>query len=107
MILMAPPTVSAQPVPARVQVSAAEFSFAVSRTAVRKGSVILQLVNYGEDDHDLALRRAGGGHTYRTRIVHPGDVGDLEVKLTAGRYTLWCTLADHRRHGMEATLVVR
>jgi len=107
MILQAPQTVSAQPAPARVQVSAAEFSFAASRTAVRKGPVILQLVNYGEDDHDLAVRRIGGGHTYRTRIVHPGAVGELDVKLGAGRYTLWCTLADHRRRGMVATLAVR
>jgi uncharacterized cupredoxin-like copper-binding protein len=106
-ILLTAATVSAQPAPARVQVSAAEFSFAVSRTAVRKGPVILQVVNYGEDDHDLAVRRIGGGRTYRTSIVHPGDVGDLEVRLTAGRYNLWCTLADHRRRGMEATLVVR
>jgi hypothetical protein len=107
MILAAPPTVSAQPAPARVQVSAAEFSFAVSRTAVRKGQAILQLVNYGEDDHDLAVRRIGGGRTHRTRIVHPGDVGELDVTLSAGRYTLWCTLADHRLRGMEAILVVR
>jgi len=107
MVLAAPQTASAQRAPARVQVSAAEFSFAASRTAVRKGQAILQLVNYGEDDHDLAVRRVGGVRTHRTSIVHPGNVAELEVRLSAGTYTLWCTLADHRLRGMEATLVVR
>lgn len=96
------------PSPARVQVSAEEFSLAMSRTKVRPGTVILELVNYGEDDHDLALRRnATGARTFRTRVVQPGRLGRIEARLAAGRYTLWCTLADHRTQGMSATLVVR
>ena len=96
------------PSQARVQVSADEFSLALSRANVRSGPVILELVNYGEDDHDLALRRnVRGARTYRTRVVQPGRLGTIEKRLVAGRYTLWCTLADHRRLGMSATLVVR
>jgi hypothetical protein len=97
----------AQPPPARVQVSAAEFSLAMSRATTRSGALVIQLVNYGEDDHDLAVRRVGGTRTYRLGIVHPGSVGDLDVRLGPGRYRLWCTLADHRARGMTATLRIR
>ena len=64
-------------------------------------------VNYGEDDHDLALRRIGGTKTYRIGVVHPGSTGALETRLRAGRFVLWCTLAGHRTSGMQATLRVR
>jgi hypothetical protein len=96
------------PAPARVQVGADEFSFALSRQSIRSGPAIVQLVNYGEDEHDLALRRqARGARTFRVRTIRPGGVRDLEVRLGPGRYMLWCTLADHRARGMRATLVVR
>ena len=96
------------PAPARVQVGADEFSFALSRRTIRSGPAIIELVNYGEDEHDLALRRqAFGAHTFRLRTTRPGGVRDLELRLAPGRYTLWCTLADHRARGMRATLVVR
>ena len=92
--------------PARAQVSADEFTLALSRSSIHHGQAIIELVNYGEDDHDLALRRVGGTRTYRIGIVHPGTTGDLEARLRPGRYTLWCTLAGHRGRGMQATLRV-
>lgn len=99
---------AATPAPARVQVSADEFSLALSRASIRSGPAIVELVNYGEDDHDLALRRvAPGAKTYRIGIVHPGRTGELEARLRPGLYRLWCTLADHRARGMSATLHVR
>ena len=93
--------------PARAQVSAGEFRLTLSRAAIHRGPAIIELVNYGEDDHDLALRRAGGTRTYRIALVHPGKTGELGTPLRAGRYAVWCTLADHRARGMRATLLVR
>jgi hypothetical protein len=93
--------------PARIQVAADEFSYSLSRQTVKAGPAIVQLVNYGEDEHDLRLRRAGGTRTYRIGRVRPGGLGELEARLLPGRFTLWCSLADHRRRGMSATLVVR
>jgi hypothetical protein len=90
-----------------VQLSADEFSLAVSRPSIRSGPAIVELVNYGEDDHDLALRRVGGTRTYRIGVVHPGKTGELETRLRAGRFVLWCTLAGHRSRGMQAALRVR
>jgi uncharacterized cupredoxin-like copper-binding protein len=93
--------------PARAQVSAGEFRLTLSRVTIHRGPAIIELVNYGEDDHDLALRRAAGTRTYRIALVHPGKTGELDARLRAGRYAVWCTLADHRARGMRATLLVR
>ena len=97
----------AAPSPARVQVSADEFSFSLSRQSIKAGPVIVQLVNYGEDEHDLRLRRTGGTRVYRIGKVRPGRLGELETRFLPGRFTVWCSLSDHRKRGMLATLVVR
>ena len=55
----------AAPAPARVQVGADEFSYSLSRLSIKAGPAIVQLVNYGEDEHDLRMRRAGGTRVYR------------------------------------------
>lgn len=93
--------------PARVQVGADEFSYSLSRQSIKAGPAIVQLVNYGEDEHDLRLRRAGGTRTYRIGTVRPGGLGELDARFLPGRFTLWCSLADHRKRGMSASLVVR
>jgi hypothetical protein len=97
----------ATPAPARVQVGADEFNFSLSRQSIKAGPAIIQLVNYGEDEHDLRLQRAGGTRVYRIGKVRPGRLGELEARFLPGRFTLWCSLADHRKRGMTATLVVR
>jgi hypothetical protein len=94
--------------PARLQVSADEFRLVLSRASVPAGLTVVGLVNYGEDDHDLALRRAAPGvRTWKVRTVRPGQFRERELRLAIGRYRLWCTLADHRALGMRATLRVR
>jgi hypothetical protein len=93
--------------PARVQVGAEEFRYALSRQSIKAGPAIVQLVNYGEDEHDLRLRRAGGTRVYRIGKVLPGAVAELEARFVPGRFTLWCSLGDHRKRGMTATLTVR
>lgn len=99
--------VTAAPAPARLQVSADEFRYALSRQSIEAGPAIVELVNFGEDVHDLRLRRVGGTRTYRIGRVRPGRFGELETRFRPGRFTLWCSVADHRRRGMVARLVVR
>jgi hypothetical protein len=93
--------------PARLQVGADEFSYSLSRQSIKAGPAIVQLVNYGEDEHDLHMRRVGGTRVYRIGRVRPGRLGELETRFLPGRFTLWCSLADHRKRGMSARLVVR
>jgi plastocyanin len=92
--------------PARVQVSAKEFFFALSRQRVVAGPAIVELVNFGEDPHDLRLQRIGGGKVWKAPVVFPGAYHDLDATLVPGRYRLWCSIANHRRLGMVATLTV-
>jgi hypothetical protein len=103
-----PPALPGEAYPARVQVVAREFALSLSRTRIRSGPALVELVNFGEDDHDLRLRRLGRGWTraWRTPKVLPGERYLLETSLRPGRYRLWCSLADHRERGMEATLTV-
>lgn len=89
-----------------MQVVAQEFRFALSRTRVRAGPAIVELVNMGEDAHDLRLRRVGGTTTVSFPIVRPGGHVDRELRLRPGRYLLWCSLPGHRARGMRAVLVV-
>jgi plastocyanin len=93
--------------PARLQVAADEFGYSLSRRTITAGPAIVQLVNYGEDEHDLRLRRAGGTRTYRIGKVRPGRIGELETRFLPGRFTLWCSIAYHRARGMSGTLLVR
>ena len=103
---LAPVGSSAGRPPARLQVATDEFHLVLSRLSLRAGKTIIELVNIGEDDHDLALKRLGGTRTYRIRVVHPNGIARLEKRLLPGRFVLWCTLADHRARGMHATLRV-
>jgi hypothetical protein len=94
---------------ARVLVSADEFSLVLSRPHVARGRVIVQLLNRGEDHHDLRLRRISrlpGRPTARWSVVAPGGLTELSLPLRRGRYRLWCSLPGHRALGMRATLSV-
>ena len=84
---------AATPPPARVQVLAQEFSFTLSRLTLAAAPAIVELVNRGEDAHDLRMQ--------------PGAHADREYNLLPGAYVLWCAVADHRQRGMTAKLVVR
>ena len=93
--------------PARVQVAATEFDFALSRASIRSGRALVELANYGEDPHDLRMQRVGGKRIYTLGVVAPGESNVLAANLLPGRFRLWCSIADHRARGMRATLIVK
>ena len=106
--LAAVPAHAAPPIKiTRVQVSGKEFWYALSRRTVVAGPAIVEFVNFGEDPHDMRIRRVGGTRTYKTPIVQPGAYFDVELKLVPGRYELWCSVANHEALGMKAFLTVR
>ena len=93
--------------PSRLQVTALEFEYRLSRLSIRPGPAIVELVNYGEDEHDLMIQRVGGTKRWRVAKILPGERATLSLRLRPGRYRLWCAVADHRAQGMRATLRVR
>jgi plastocyanin len=92
--------------PARVQVVAREFSFSLSRVRVHSGTAVIQLANFGQDLHDLRVQRVGAKHIAGLGVVPAGGRANLTVKLAPGRYSFWCSVADHRKRGMRTTLIV-
>ena len=94
------------PAPARVQIVAREYSYTLSRLHVKAGTAILELDNFGQDPHDLRIQRSGSKRVAKLGKVAPGQYADLTLHLPPGRYSLWCSIADHRQKGMRATLIV-
>jgi plastocyanin len=94
------------PPPARVQVVAQEFRYALSRQTIKAGWAVIELRNAGEDSHDLLMRREGGKRVYVWPAASAGTVVEREFKLLAGTYRFYCGVGSHRALGMQATLVV-
>jgi Copper binding proteins, plastocyanin/azurin family len=103
-----PPT--SDPAPAtltRLQTTAREWSLTLSRPAIAAGALSLQLVNAGEDAHDLHVRpSAGGADLLSASSTAPGATTTVSGSLPAGTYTLYCSLPGHEAAGMHATLTV-
>ena len=94
--------------PGRLQVTALEFQYRLSRPQLRSGRwSIIELVNLGQDEHDLTLQRVGGTKMYRLPKALPGQRQIINLRLKPGAYKLSCSLADHAALGMRATLRVR
>ncbi|HEY7952699.1 MAG TPA: cupredoxin domain-containing protein [Solirubrobacteraceae bacterium] len=94
--------------PAHLQVSAKEFSLTLSRPATPGGRLQLELVNAGQDEHNLHIRPAAGGPDVgAVGIVLPGHHADVEFQLKPGTYTLYCAIPAHEELGMKATLTVQ
>jgi plastocyanin len=94
------------PAPVRLQVAAREYSLTLSALRVKSGPAVVELVNYGQDAHDLRLQRRGARHIAGIGTVGAGRYADVSLKLAPGRYSLWCSLGNHRALGMRATLIV-
>ena len=104
-----PGSASAQPKsPAYVQVVEKEFSLTLSRLRVPHGTVILQAINFGMDNHDLVVQSSvKGAKPIHFKVMAPNERVTKTLKLTPGRYTLSCSLPGHRQLGMVASLTVR
>ncbi len=90
----------------RVQVTAVEYKFTLSRTTVPAGKVILEFDNKGQDEHNLNVLSGGGELTSSFANEIPGGVTQETVDLKPGSYMLFCSLPEHEAKGMKATLVV-
>ena len=56
--LAAPATAGKTP-PVTLQVTAREYNFVLSNDSVREGTNKIELVNFGQDPHNLVLKRGG------------------------------------------------
>jgi nitrite reductase (NO-forming) len=63
--------------------------------------VVLDVVNEGEEDHDLAVE---GGP--RTRTLNPGESQGLDLGTVLADWPAWCTLPGHKAAGMTLDIEV-
>jgi plastocyanin len=95
-----PPSVS------HVQVTAVEYHYTLSRTSVPAGKVVFQFVNDGMDEHNLNVNSAEGMSEGSFPNTLSKGVVTQTVTLKHGSYTLFCSLPEHEKKGMKATLTV-
>ncbi len=91
----------------RVQVVEDEWRATPSRTRVRPGTLKVEVVNMGEDDHNLVIARAGGGGRRSTGVLRPDERETLTLSVRRGTYKLWCSISDHAARGMRSSIRVR
>jgi plastocyanin len=92
---------------ARVQVVALEFHYRLSRVTVPAGPVRIELANFGQDEHNLTVRKVGTTKVITMPGALPGTRETATLRLKPGLYVLKCTMADHAMLGMKARLRVR
>jgi hypothetical protein len=97
---------SAGTFPSHLQVTQLEYRLVLSRPTIKAGTLDLEELDGGSDPHDLRLRREGGGSTIYGRLLNPGRRWDGVLWLAPGTYRLWCSLPEHAKLGMHATLRV-
>jgi plastocyanin len=90
----------------RVQVVAVEFHYRLSRVRVPAGQVRIELANFGQDEHNLTLRKVGTTKVMTIPGALPGTRETSTFRLRPGLYVLKCTMADHAMLGMKAQLRV-
>jgi uncharacterized cupredoxin-like copper-binding protein len=108
-----------------VRITERDFKISAPRRAVA-GDVVLRVRNRGPVRHELIVVKDGGkplplrgdGLTVNEESLEgaeagalepgePGSVRELAVRLTPGRYVLFCNMSGHYMGGMRRTLVVR
>ena len=91
--------------PTAVGVGEREWRIALYRSQVPVGRVRLNVRNFGEDGHDLAVRNRRGKLLGALPEIEPASTGRLTVRLRRpGRYTVFCSLEGHEELGMRAVL---
>jgi len=86
----------------RVNVTARDLSFSLSKRTVNAGSVTFRLTNRGNQRHDFKI--AGR----KTAVIRGGRTATVRVTLRSGRrYTYICTVPGHEEAGMKGRLRVR
>ena len=76
-----------------------------SRTQLLSGTVTVEFNNsHAQDPHDLWLRK--GTTTYAFDTVEKESKATKALALSAGTWTLWCEIGDHKERGMVASVTV-
>ena len=105
---VSPVVVTPPPSPARLGVTAREWSLVLSRPVLTAGPAKVELQNLGEDAHNLRIERTDGSASpLNVPLAESRERTSASGTLAAGRYKVYCALPGHDAAGMHATLEVR
>lgn len=90
----------------QLHVTQVEYRLLLSHATLKAGPVNLEAVDRGVIPHDLRLQAEGSRSVLAVPELAPGRGWDGTVNLRPGVYRLWCSLPEHARLGMRATLTV-
>ncbi|HEX5262720.1 MAG TPA: hypothetical protein VFW13_04295 [Phenylobacterium sp.] len=114
------PTPTPEPEANALSVSAYDIGgdrYELSRPTVRAGSLTVQLINRGEDPHNLDIQKLGPegeliGEPIKIPTIKAGPAGSPQsgapqtIAVEAGTYKMWCTIGEHAAKGMRAEITV-
>ncbi len=110
------PAGTPEPEPNAVSITANDrttpYGYAPSHKVVKPGELTVQLINKGEDEHNMDMEKVGPGNAPEGPIVvavsaaSNGTSKPTTVDVEPGTYRMWCTLPGHAEKGMEATITV-
>jgi plastocyanin len=93
-----------------LDISAVEGSgslgFSSRALTARAGTVTIRLANGSSDSFPHAIAIEGNGIDKDGKVVQPGGISTVTVRLKPGRYTFYCPVSGHRAQGMQGTLTV-
>jgi plastocyanin len=111
-----PPASTPEPEANAVSITANDhtnpYGYAPSRKTVKSGDLTVQLINAGEDEHNMDMEKVGPGNSPEGPIVvavsaaSKGASTPTTVDVEPGTYRMWCTLPGHAAKGMETTITV-
>jgi plastocyanin len=88
-----------------LQADQSQLKFDKSALSAKPGKVTIVMKNPSALPHDVAIE--GNGVDVRGKTVNQGGTSTATAKLTAGTYTFYCSVDNHRQAGMEGTLTVK
>jgi uncharacterized cupredoxin-like copper-binding protein len=90
-----------------IDVQETEFKIQLpANTELKQGGYTFVVHNEGKVQHDLVFEGPNLAGKDRTSLIDPGGEAKLKVTLSAGSYTLFCSVDGHRAAGMVTKLVV-
>lgn len=89
----------------RIAVAGSEFRFRLPQERLSAGRYTFVLRNEGQVEHDLVVE-GPNVEDAATEVIGPGESSSVTVDLSAGSYTLYCSVPGHREAGMETELSV-
>src|SRR5215831_15026573 len=103
--VLAHPSGSSATTSTAVGVSEREWSVSLGRLKAPHGRITFYVTNFGQDDHNIMIRKHGYTYGFTGRVPSGGHA-TITTTLRPGTYSVFCHIPGHRELGMIARLTV-